>query len=102
MSDKVGNMDLTAVEINMILEHRAKQAKIAEAKEQTRLLLDYAATYGIWLLETGNGSTYTTFCEHEGFDSTLLKDRSEAYNAIMTIIGTAKEYAAGHGMVCHQ
>lgn len=97
------NMNLTEKEVEMILEHRAKQAKIAKAKEQTLMLLDYAAVYGLWLLETGNNSAYSTFCDDcKAIDTTLLEDRSEAYNAIMTIIGTAKEYAAGKGMVIHQ
>lgn len=103
MDEIVDSMDLTAKEVEMILEYRAKQAKIAKAKEQTQMLLDYAAMYNRWLVEKEESSTHGKFCnDWKAADTTLLQDRSEAYNAIMTIIGTAKEYAAGKGMIVHQ
>lgn len=103
MDEIVESMDLTAKEVEMILKHRAEQAKITKAKEQTLMLLDYAAVYSLWLLDTGNGSTYSTFCNDcKAIDTTLLEDRNQAYNFIMEIIQLAKNYAANVGTVTYQ
>ncbi len=103
MDEIVGSMDLTAVEVEMILERRAKEERKRKADQQVIILLQIAAAYGEWLIETGNGSTYSTFCDDcRTIDTARLKDRSEAYSFIMEIIELAKKYATGQGGKTYQ
>jgi hypothetical protein len=98
MAEIVDSMDLTAAEVEMILERRAKQERKRKADEQAIALLEIAAGYGKWLITTGNGSTYSTFCDDcETIDTSILQNRSEAYKFVWEIVQLAQRYATGHG-----
>lgn len=103
MDEIVDSMDLTAAEVEMILDHRAKQERKRKADEQVVALLEIAAGYGKWLIETGEGGSHSKFCnDYKGIDTTKLKDRGEAYRFITEIIQIAQTYATGQGSKIYQ
>lgn len=86
-------MELTPREREIIPEHRRSTREIAE-KESAKLI-GVAHRFSQWLMETGAGATYSTFCNDFGYQADASEDRSRTYKLVETIRECAYRLIAG-------
>ncbi len=75
-------MILSAEEIHLIEEDRAKREEIKKKKSERLEILKTAYEYEKWLQEHGAGSTFSTFCDDFGYSG---KNRKFMFNAVTQI-----------------
>ena len=82
-------MELAEHETQIILKLRRKAALEARRKEIGVHLLQTAAAYYGWLVNTGNGDTYSAFCDDFGYVNQLELDRPWVHAQVMALAGAA-------------
>ena len=75
-------MELTEQEERMIIEHRQAKEVRESRKRYALFVLETAHKYEKWLQETGNGSTYSTFCNDFGFGGWGEISRNDTFNTV--------------------
>ena len=79
-------MELTEHETQIILKLRRQSALEARRREISVHLLQTAAAYYGWLVDTGNGDTYSTFCDDFEYVNQLELDRPWVHAQVMYLI----------------
>lgn len=93
MAEKLVTVEnLTEDEVQLLKNYRAEKRAKQEARDYQLFVLETAYEYLKWMHRTGEGMTYSTFCDGFGVGANPSKigDRSSFYTQVIKVIAEAE------------